>query len=155
MNQWITSPRRWIGAGIALLGALTVSISVYPAWYGDEGPQDWPLQQLFQASPAGTATAYWGSVAAPLAVVGALGLLGAVLRFRFILGLAWLIGAVTFVLWTVMRMIDGNWQTSELSGGVWLCIIGLVVLLGGILGMGPREEGVEAPLSVFDGDPPQ
>ncbi|WP_129662583.1 hypothetical protein [Phytoactinopolyspora endophytica] len=147
--------RRGVGAGIAALGALTVTASVYTAWYAGEGPRDWSLEQLFQASSAGTATAYWGSVAAPMAVVGILGILGAVLRFRFILGLGWLLGAASLVLWVVMRIIEGDWDSSELETGVWFCIFGLVVLLAGIIVMGPRAEEVEAPLSVFEGDPPQ
>ncbi|NEE01408.1 hypothetical protein [Phytoactinopolyspora halotolerans] len=147
--------RRGVGAGIAALGALTVTASVYPTWYTNEGPRDWPLAQLFQASPAGEATAYWGSVAAPLAVVGALGVLGAVLRFRFILGLGWLLGAASFTLWAIMRAIDSSWQVGELEAGAWLCLAGLAVLLIGIVAMGPRAEEVEAPLSVFEGDPPQ
>lgn len=141
---------------MALLGALTVSSSAYASWYLGEDPRNWPLQQLFQASPAGTATAFWGSMAAPLALVGVLGLLGALLRFRFILGLGWLLGTATIVLWAVMRTIDGDWQASELESGAWMCVVGLVVLLGGIVAMGPRnDDDVEAPLSVFEGDPPQ
>lgn len=155
VNQWITPTRRLIGAGIALVGALTVSTSAYPEWYAGEGPQNWPLKQLFQASPAGTATEFWGSVAAPLAVIGILGLLGALLRFRFILGLAWLIGVATFVLWAIMRAIDSAWEVSEFTSGAWICLLGLVVLLAGILTMGPRQEEEEGHLSVFDGDPPQ
>jgi hypothetical protein len=138
-----------------LIGAATVAGSAYPDWHAGEGPRDWPLEQLFTASPAGTATAFWGSVAAPLAVVGVLGLLGAALRFRFILGLGWLVGGATFALWALMSIIDGDWAAGDLSGGAWLCLAGLAVMLGGILGMGPRQEGVEAPLSVFEGDPPQ
>ncbi|NDL55965.1 hypothetical protein [Phytoactinopolyspora mesophila] len=155
MRPRITQRRRWIGAGIALLGAAAVAGSAYPAWYEGQGPRDWPLEQLFTASPAGTATAFWGSVAAPLAVVGLLGALGAVLRFRFILGLGWLVGSATFALWALMSIIGGNWSPDGLTAGAWLCLSGLAVLLGGILGMGPRKEGVEAPLSVFEGDPPQ
>ncbi|NED94109.1 hypothetical protein G1H11_02165 [Phytoactinopolyspora alkaliphila] len=155
MRQWITPTRRGIGASVALVGALGVAASVYLSWYASDGPRDWPLQQLFQASPAGTATAYWGSVAAPLAVVGLLGALGALLRFRFILGLGWIIGSATFILWSIMRAIDDEWRTQDLESGAWLCVAGLVVLLGGILAMGPRQEEVEAPLRMFDDDPPQ
>ncbi|AYY13417.1 hypothetical protein EF847_12680 [Actinobacteria bacterium YIM 96077] len=155
MTLKITPTRRGVGALIALLGAIAVAASAYPAWYRDEGPRDWPLMQLFQANPAGTVTAYWGSVAAPLAVVGLLGILGAALRFRFILGLGWLIGTATFILWSAMRAIDGEWRLGELQRGAWIGLVGLLVVLIGLVVMGPRHEEVEAPLSVFDDKPPE
>lgn len=147
--------RRGVGAVIAALGALLVAASAYTTWQSGEGPRDWPLMQLFQADPAGTVTAYWGSVAAPLAVVGALGVLGGLLRYRFILGVGLLIGTATVVLWAVMRAIGDYFDTGQMHGGFWLVIAGLLVLFAGILIMGPRHDEVEAPLSVFDDKPPE
>ncbi len=149
--------RRSTGALIAGVGSLLCALSAYLAWYGDRAPHDLPIRHLAETGAPGLASGYWTSVAAPLAVVGALGALGALLRFRFLLGLAWMVGVATLALWGLMRAI-GNATDNAPSGvgvgsGVWMCAIGLLAIVVGIVVMGPRREEVDAPLSMFgDGD---
>lgn len=147
--------RRVVGALVGAIGALVVAGSAYLTWYGGQQPNEIPLAQLIQGGDAGTTSDYWGSIAAALGVVGILGPLGALLRSRFLLGLGWLIGAGTVGLLWVMLTIGDRMGPDDPERGVLVCLGGLLVLLIGILVMGPRREAVEAPLSVFDGDPPQ
>lgn len=148
--------RRTIGALITGVGSLLCALSAYLAWFGGRAPHDLPIRHLAETGAPGPASGYWVSVAAPLAVVGALGVLGALLRFRFLLVLAWMVGVATLALWGLMRAI-GNATDSAPAGmsagsGVWACAVGLVALVIGIIVMGPRREEVDAPLSMFGDD---
>lgn len=150
--------RRSAGAVIAVIGALGVSASAYLPWHLGDVPQTTPISRLFDADVTGAATSYWTSVAAPLAIVGALGVLGGLFRSRIVLGVAWAVGALAALLWLVMLIIDSSEGDAQLGldtfqRGAWLCLAGLTVLAIGIVVMdGPTDE-VEVPLSVFDGDP--
>ncbi|MBB5790908.1 hypothetical protein [Jiangella mangrovi] len=148
--------RRTTGAIVAAAGALLCALSAYVAWYGDRAPYELPIRHLASTGAPGAASGYWASVAAPLAVVAAACALGALVRFRFLMGLAWMIGVATLVLWGLMRAI-GNATDSTGSGvgvgsGVWVCAVGLLLILVGIVVMGPRKEEVDAPLSMFGDD---
>jgi hypothetical protein len=148
--------RRTTGAIVAAAGSLLCAISAYVAWYDGRAPHELPIRHLASTGEPGVAGGYWTSVAAPLAVVAVLGALGALARFRFLLVLAWMIGVATLVLWGLMRAI-GN-VTDDAPGGidagtgVWVCAFGLLVILVGIVVMGPRKEEVDAPLSMFGDD---
>lgn len=150
--------RRSIGAIIGGVGALLCAASAYVDWYADRAPQDMPLTQLVQAGQNGMASGYWESVAAPLAALGAVGVLGALVRSRLLLGLAWLTGVATVALWWIMRLIgqatDQAPPGAQFGFGVWLAVGALLIVLIGIAVMGPRREEIEAPLSVFDDGPP-
>lgn len=133
--------RRTAGAIVGALGALAVTASAYLDWYEDETPQDMPLERLFQTEVSGGADNYWTSVAAPLAVVGIVGVIGLLLRSRLVLGVAGLIGLATLVLWITMTAIElspRDLEATDYQAGVWICAGGLVILLIGIIGMGPR-----------------
>lgn len=149
--------RRGIGAMIAGVGGLLCFVSGFLSWYGAAAPYEMPIRELVQASATGSATSYWGSVAAPLAILGAMGMLGALLRSRLLLGLAWLIGVATLVLWGLMRAIanatDQPPASADVRFGLWACVAGLLIVLLGIAVMGPRREEVDASLSMFDDDP--
>lgn len=148
--------RRAIGAIIAAAGSVLCAGSAYLSWYGDRAPRELPIRHLVETGPPAMAAGYWASVAAPLAVVGALGAFGALVRFRLLIGLGWMIGVATVVLWGLMRAIgdatDNAPAWADVRYGVWVCVAGLVTLLVGVAVMGPRREEVDAPLSMFDGD---
>lgn len=140
---------------IGAIGALIVAGSAYLTWFGGQSPNEIPLAQLVQAGDAGSTSEYWGSIAAALGAVGILGPLGALLQSRFVMGLAWLVGVGTVGLLWLMLMIGDRIGPDDPGIGVMLCLGGLLVLLIGLVVMGPRRDAVDAPLSVFDGDPPQ
>ncbi len=143
------------GAVFAAAGALGVSAGAYLDWYAGPPPATGiPLAALFQASAAGVTTEFWGSLAAPLVIVGAIGVLGLVVRSRLTFALSAGLAAFTVGMWTLMRMIDAEFVVSEAGPGMWVVLAGVAVIAVGIGTMGaPRE--VALPLSVFDGDPPQ
>jgi hypothetical protein len=144
-----------VGGVIGAVGALVVAASAFLVWYAGREPTEIPLAQLIQNDDAGTTSEFWGSIAAALGVVGILGPLGALLRSRFLLALGWLIGAFTVGMLWLMLTIGDVMRPGDPDRGVLVCLAGLAVVLIGILVMGPRRDEVEAPLSVFDGDPPQ
>ncbi|MGH9252526.1 MAG: hypothetical protein ACRD0W_23860 [Acidimicrobiales bacterium] len=130
------------------LGALGVTASAYLDWLDGVVPTDMPLERLFQTEVSGSASSYWTSVAAPLALVGVIGVLGALMRSRLVLVVAGLVGTATLALWIVMTALDlspDDLQPSDYQSGVWVCVAGLVVLFIGVLAMGPRyrEEPVQ------------
>lgn len=123
------------------LGALGVTASAYLDWLDDVMPTEMPLERLFQTEVSGTASSYWTSVAAPLALVGVIGVLGALMRSRLVLTVAGLIGIATLGLWIVMQALDmspEDLEPSDYQSGVWVCVAGLVVLFIGVLSMGGR-----------------
>ena len=129
------------------LGALGVTASAYLDWLDDVMPTEMPLERLFQTEISGTASSYWTSVAAPLALVGVVGIIGALMRSRLVLTVAGLIGVATLALWIIMQALDlspEDLEPSDYQSGVWVCVAGLVVLFIGVLGMGgpEREEPV-------------
>ena len=123
------------------LGALGVTASAYLDWLDDVMPTEMPLERLFQTEVSGTASSYWTSVAAPLALVGVVGVIGALMRSRLVLTVAGLIGIATLALWIVMQALDmspEDLEPSDYQSGVWVCVAGLVVLFIGVLSMGGR-----------------
>ncbi|SEE92226.1 hypothetical protein [Jiangella alba] len=134
----MTTRQRATGAIVAVIGALGVTASGYLDWLGGRDATEIPLERLFQTSSVGTPSSYWNSMALALAVVGLLGVLGALLLSRFVLILGWLVGAATLVLWLVMSANDDSLSVSvsDLQSGVWICGVALLVFLVGIIGMG-------------------
>jgi hypothetical protein len=127
---------------VGAIGALGVTASAYLDWLDDVMPTEMPLERLFQTEISGTASSYWTSVAAPLALVGVLGVIGALMRSRLVLTVAGLIGVATLALWIVMQALDlspEDLEPSDYQSGVWVCVAGLVVLFIGVLSMGGRE----------------
>lgn len=123
------------------LGALGVTASAYLDWLDDVMPTEMPLERLFQSEVSGTASSYWTSVAAPLALVGVVGVIGALMRSRLVLTVAGLIGIATLALWIIMQALDmspEDLEPSDYQSGVWVCVAGLVVLFIGVLSMGGR-----------------
>lgn len=137
----MTTRQRATGAIVAVVGALGVTASGYLDWHRGRDATEIPLERLFQTSAVGEPSSYWNSMAMALAVVGLLGVLGAVMLSRFVLLLAWLIGVATLVLWIVMSANDDSLSVSagDLQAGAWVCGVALLVLLVGIIGMGRSE----------------
>jgi hypothetical protein len=130
---------RTIGALIGAVGALGVAASAYLDWFAGQMPTEIPLERLFSTNVSGTASAYWTSMAAPLAVAGVIGVLGGLLRSRLVITLAGLLGLATLVLWVLMQAIDlspEDLQASDYEAGLWVCVASLVVLTAGVLLMG-------------------
>lgn len=148
--------RRSIGAIIGGAGAFVCAVSAYTGWYNGLAPVNLTITQLVRTGEAGAPSTYWTALAAPLTVLGAVGILGALIRSRFVLGLAWMGGFATLTLWGIMRFIgaatDRAPAATDIGVGVWLSVAGLVAILVGIIVMGPRHEEIEAPLSMFDDD---
>lgn len=131
--------QRIVGAVVAVVGALGVTASAYLDWYRGLDATDIPLERLFQTSVStGGPSSYWNSMALALSLVTVLGVVGALLLSRFVLGLGWLIGVATLVLWIVMSANDDLLTVSvgDLQAGVWVCAAGLLVMLAGIIAMG-------------------
>lgn len=151
--------RRVAGAVVAAVGSLTLTAGAYLPWFAGTTARETSIARLVQADISGVASSYWTSLAGPLAVAGAVGVIGAAMRSRILLGLTWLVGVVTLALWYVMQALDNapdrGLGAGDLESGFWVCAFGLLVLTVGILTMGARHDEVEIPLSVFDGDPPQ
>ncbi|MBB5790909.1 hypothetical protein [Jiangella mangrovi] len=136
------------GAVVALVGALGVTASAYLTWYRGRDATQIPLERLFQTSiGTGEPSSYWNSMALALSLVTVLGVVGALLLSRFVLGLGWLIGVATLVLWIVMSANDSRLSVSvgDLGAGVWVCAAGLLVMLAGIIGMG-RGDRTRSPV---------
>jgi hypothetical protein len=130
---------RPIGALLGAVGALGVTASAYLDWFAGRMPTEIPLERLFSTDVSGTASSYWTSMAAPLALVGIVGVLGGLLRSRLVIVVAGLIGLATLVLWVLMQAADmspEDLHPSDYQAGLWVCVASLAVLAGGVLLMG-------------------
>lgn len=154
----MTIRQRAAGAVVAVIGALGVTASAYLDWYGGRDATEIPLERLFQTSVAGAPSSYWNSMALALALVAVLGVLGALLLSRFVMGLGWLIGLASLVLWIVMSANDDtvSVSASDIQAGAWVCAAALLVMLVGIIGMGrgPRAHDEPADDSRIEPLPP-
>ncbi|WP_053202788.1 hypothetical protein [Jiangella muralis] len=154
----MTTRQRATGAVVAVLGALGVTASGYLDWFRGRDATEIPLERLFQTSAVGAPSSYWNSMALALAVVGLLGVLGALMLSRFVLLIGWLIGVATLVLWIVMSANDASLSVSagDLQAGAWVCGVALLVYVVGIIGMGrgPRSRE-ETPTPAEPVPPPE
>lgn len=143
------SGRRTVGAVLATVAALFVTSSAYLDWFEDVTAMDTPLHRLYETSvSADAAASYWRSVALPLAVVTIVAVIGLIARSRFVLSVAWVVGAATWGLFVLMLANDETveFAFADLQAGAWQAVAALGVMLVGILIMGrpPREEVVDA-----------
>jgi hypothetical protein len=135
---------RSIGALIGAVGALGVAASAYLDWFAGRMPTEIPLERLFSTDVSGSASSYWTSMAAPLALVGVIGVMGGLLRSRLIISLAGLLGLATLVSWVLMQAIDlspEDLRATDYEIGLWVCVASLAVLAGGVLLMGGSSRG--------------
>lgn len=135
------------GAVLAAIGAIGVTASAYLYWFDDREATDIPVERLVQTDVSGTASSYWTSVAIALAVVAVLGVVGAILQSRLVLVIGWLVGVATLALFVVMQAVDNanddlGFTANHVQAGAWACAVALIVMLIGIVSMGPRDRTV-------------
>ena len=135
------------GAVLAAIGAIGVTASAYLYWFDGREATDIPVERLIQTDVSGTASSYWTSVAIALAAVAVLGVVGAILQSRLLLVIGWLVGVATLALFVVMQAVDNadddlGFTANHLQAGAWACAVALIVMLIGIVIMGPRDRSV-------------
>jgi hypothetical protein len=139
---------RTLGALIGALGALGVAASAYLDWYAGRMPTQIPLRRLFDTEVAGAAGSYWTSLAAPLALVGVIGVVGGLLRSRPLLAVAGALGLAALVDWILMQAIDlspDELTAGDYQVGLWVCVASLVLLFVGVMVMGRRDRDALPP----------
>ncbi|WP_020575729.1 hypothetical protein [Actinopolymorpha alba] len=147
-------------AVLATIGALAVAGSAYFDWLSNRSPRGVQLERLLmQPDSVDTASSYWLSMAAPLAVAGAIGVLGALVLSRVVLWLAFLVELATLALWVTTVAFDaapGQLSIGDLQPGAWISAGGLVLLLIGAIALRPRstEDEEEAEDDNFFRTPP-
>lgn len=141
-------------AVLATIGTVAVAASAYFDWMGNRSPVSEPLQELLlQPDTADTASSYWMSMAAPLVVVGAVGLVGALLLSRVVLWLALLLGLATVALWATGVVSDaapGELTVADVQPGAWISAGGLLLLLLGAAALRRRSSEDEDELDEDD-----
>jgi hypothetical protein len=132
-------------AVLATVGALGVASSAYFDWFADNSPRQIRLEQLLMQPDAnGQATSYWLSMAAPLAVAGAIGVLGTFLLVRLLVWLSFLVGLVTVALWATETAFDvAEIQLNDIQPGAWVSLGGLLLLLIGAAALRRRRPADE------------
>jgi hypothetical protein len=131
-------------AVLATIGAAGLGASAYFVWLTNRAPELIPLRKLlFVGEVAGDAPSYWQSMAAPLVVISALGLLGALVLSRLILLIGFLLGLTTLGLWiaTDLLEVEGGISLDKIGTGVWVNLGSLLVLLVGLIAL--RRGGEE------------
>lgn len=137
-------------AVLATVGSLGIAASAYMAWFDSRVADTVPfVRVLFGGSPTDTAVSYWQSMAAPLVVVGALGVLGALALSRAVLWLTFVLGLVTVGLWGTNEVLDrdpASLGVGDFGAGAYVAVASLLLLLittivlrGGSDGMDPDE----------------
>lgn len=132
-------------AVLATVGALGVASSAYFDWFGNDSPRQIRLERLLMQPDAnGQATSYWLSMAAPLAVAGAIGVLGTLLLVRLLVWLSFLVGLVTVALWATETAFDvAEIQANDIQPGAWISLGGLVLLVIGAAALRRRSPAGE------------
>lgn len=134
-------------AVLSTIGAAGIGASAYFVWLTSRTPEQIPLRKLlFVGDVAGEATSYWQSMAAPLVVVSAICLIGALALSRLVLLIGLLLGLTTVGLWVATDLLDveGGLQLSSIGRtvgvGAWICLGALLVLLVGLLALRGRGD---------------
>ncbi|GAB3411454.1 hypothetical protein [Flindersiella endophytica] len=134
-------------AVLSTIGAAGIGASAYFVWLTSRTPEQIPLRKLlFVGDVTGDATSYWQSMAAPLVVISALCLIGALALSRLVLLIGLLLGATTVGLWVATDLLDveGGLQLNSIGRtvgvGAWVCLGALVVLLIGLVSLRRRGD---------------
>ena len=120
-------------AVLATVGSLGFAASEYMAWFDSRAADTVPLvRMLLGGSPTDTSVSYWQSMAAPLVVVGALGVLGALALSRAVLWIAILLGLATLGLWGTNELTDRGTSglgLDDFGAGAYVAVASILVLL--------------------------
>lgn len=134
-------------AVLSTIGAAGIGASAYFVWLTSRTPEQIPLRKLlFVGDVTGDATSYWQSMAAPLVVISALCLIGALALSRLVLLIGLLLGATTVGLWVATDLLDveGGLQLNSIGRtvgvGAWVCLGSLIVLLIGLVALRGRGD---------------
>lgn len=131
-------------AVLATIGALAVAASSYFDWLGNRSPRDTQLERLLlQSDSTDAASSYWMSMAAPLAVIGALGVLGTLALSRLVLWLTFLLALATVALWATGAVFDaapGGLVLADVQPGAWVNLGGVILLLIGAAALRQRTD---------------
>ena len=136
-------------AVLATIGAAGIGASAYFVWLAGRTPEQIPLRKLLLVGEVtGDATSYWQSMAAPLVVVSAVALLGAVLLSRLVLLVALLLGLTTAGLWAATDLLEteGPITVDAIGIGAWISAGAMLLLLIGLSALrkrGPDDEDAE------------
>ncbi|HEY8454957.1 MAG TPA: hypothetical protein VIL34_05150 [Actinopolymorphaceae bacterium] len=134
-------------AVLATLGAIAVAASAYFDWLAGRSPRDIPVQQLLlQGGSTDTVMDYWQSMATPLVVISAIGVLGALFLSRFLLWLAFLFDLAALGLWVasvVLEASPGEVVVGDLQAGAWIALGSVILLLIGAAALRRRPNEVE------------
>lgn len=133
-------------AVISTVGALGVAASAYFEWTTNGAMADAvPLQRLLFASDVPSTTVYWQSMAAPLVVVGGIGVLGALLLSRVVLLISFLLGGATAGLWVATEVLESEagFSIDSVRLGGWVLLGALLVLLIGLIALRGRQQDDE------------
>jgi hypothetical protein len=131
-------------AVLATIGALAVAASAYFDWLGSRSPDQIPVEQLLlQPDPAETAASYYQSMATPLVVVGAIGVLATLFLSRALLWVTFLLALATLGLWvtTVVLEVDpGELVVSDIQAGAWINLGAVILILIGAAALRRRDD---------------
>ncbi|HEY6740384.1 MAG TPA: hypothetical protein VI076_16185 [Actinopolymorphaceae bacterium] len=143
-------------AVLATIGSVAVAAGAYFAWTGGRLAQEIPLRKLLFVDVSGDAPSYWMSMAAPLAVVAGIGVLGALLLSRVVLLIAFLLGAATVGLWSVTDLIEsGSVTLGSIGLGAWITAGALLLVLISLIVLrtrGDDEDDLDDALDPEDDD---
>jgi hypothetical protein len=131
-------------AVLATIGALAVAASAYFDWLDSRSPDQIPVEQLLlQPGPAETAASYYQSMAAPLVVIGAIGVLATLFLSRALLWVTFLLALATLGLWVttvVLEVSPGDLAISDVQPGAWINLGAVVLLLIGAAALRGRGD---------------
>lgn len=133
-------------AVLATIGAAGIGASAYFIWLVNRSPELIPLRKLlFVGEVTGDAPSYWQSMAAPLVVVSAIALIGALALSRLLLLIGFLLGLTTVGLWVVTDLleVEGGISLDKLGAGIWVNLGALIALLIGLIALRQRSEDDE------------
>jgi len=129
-------------AVLATIGAAGIGASAYFVWLAGRTPERIPLRKLLLVGEVtGDAPSYWQSMAAPLVVVSALALVGAVLLSRLVLLVAFLLALTTAGLWVATDLLetDGPITVDIIGIGAWICAGAMFLLFIGLCALRKRD----------------
>jgi hypothetical protein len=131
-------------AVLATIGAIAVAASAYFDWLDGRSPDQIPVEQLLlQPDPAATAASYYQSMATPLVVVGALGVLATLFLSRALLWVTFLLALATLGLWVTTVVLDvdpGELTIADIQPGAWINLGAAILILIGAAALRGRSD---------------